>query len=235
MCILDVPALKEGSGKELRCLHDTVSQHLRALKAMNYEPSGSFITSMLELKLDANTTFEWQKHSQDSEKVPHFTALLEFINLRARVSESTSGDHYRKRSSESSVLKRMSTPRSVTSFAATVDDGCVVCKAGKHHLYACQKFKLLSHNQKIAVLKDGGICMNCFRPGHFVKQCPSPQRCRRCQKPHHTLLHLEAASHGPEPATSTSPSVLSPSSNGQSTTILSHIAQTGSGITKPSS
>ena len=209
-------------------MHDTASQHLRALKAMNYEPCGSFITSVLELKLDANTTFEWQKHSQDSEKVPHFTALLEFINLRARASESTSSDPYKKRSSEFSALKRTSSPRSVTSFAATIDDGCVVCKAGKHQLYACQKFKLLSHDQKIAVLRGGGICMNCFRSGHFVKQCPSLQRCRRCQKPHHTLLHLEVSSRGPEPTASASPSVPPLSSDSQSTTILSHVAQTGS-------
>lgn len=50
--ILDAPALKDGTGKELRCLHNTVRQLLRALKAMGYKPSGPFITSVLELKLD---------------------------------------------------------------------------------------------------------------------------------------------------------------------------------------
>ena len=55
--ILEAPSLKEGSGKELRHLHDTVQQHLRALKAMDYEPSGPFITSVLELKLDVSTMF----------------------------------------------------------------------------------------------------------------------------------------------------------------------------------
>jgi hypothetical protein len=39
--ILCAPALKTGSGKELRRLHDTLVQHLRALKAMKSEPSGS--------------------------------------------------------------------------------------------------------------------------------------------------------------------------------------------------
>ena len=53
--ILEAPALKEGTGKELRHPHDTVQQHLRALKAMDYEPSGPFVTSILELKLDVNT------------------------------------------------------------------------------------------------------------------------------------------------------------------------------------
>ena len=43
--ILEAPSLKDDSGKELRHLHDTVQQHIRALKAMDYEPSGPFITS----------------------------------------------------------------------------------------------------------------------------------------------------------------------------------------------
>ena len=70
--IMEAPALKHGNGKELRKLHDTVNQHLRALKSMDCEPSGKFITSVLELKLDSKTTFEWQQHSQDSMQVPHF-------------------------------------------------------------------------------------------------------------------------------------------------------------------
>ncbi len=36
--ILEVPALKDGNGKELRRLHDTVNQHLRALKAIDHDP-----------------------------------------------------------------------------------------------------------------------------------------------------------------------------------------------------
>ena len=78
--ILDAPSLKDGSGCELRRLHDTVLQHLRALKAMDYEPGRPFITSVLVLKLDTYMLFEWQKHSQDSGKVPHFQKLLEFVN-----------------------------------------------------------------------------------------------------------------------------------------------------------
>ena len=63
--VLDAPSLKDGNGKELRRLHDAINQHLRALKAMDYEPSGPFITSIFELKLDTNTMLEWQKYSLD--------------------------------------------------------------------------------------------------------------------------------------------------------------------------
>ena len=33
--------------------------------------------------------------------------------------------------------------------------------------------------------------MNCLCGGHFVTQCKSSHRCKACQRPHHTLLHVE--------------------------------------------
>ena len=73
--------LRDGNGHELRQPHDVAAPHLRVFKAMNYEPSGPFIISILELKLDPITMFEWQTHSQDSREVPHYTDLLEFLDL----------------------------------------------------------------------------------------------------------------------------------------------------------
>ena len=93
--ILEATPLRDGTGKELRRLHDVIQQHLRDLKAIEYKPSGSFITSILELKLDTNTMFEWQKYSQDSDDVPHYQRLLEFINLLAQASEASVSDNER--------------------------------------------------------------------------------------------------------------------------------------------
>lgn len=62
--ILESPQLREGSGKELRRLHDTLQLHTRALKSMGKEPSLSFITFIVELKLDTGTMFEWQRLTQ---------------------------------------------------------------------------------------------------------------------------------------------------------------------------
>ena len=55
---------------------------------MDYEPSGLFITLVLELKLDMNTMFEWQKYSQAKTEVPHYQELLEFINQRMFLSNT---------------------------------------------------------------------------------------------------------------------------------------------------
>ena len=184
--ILETPGLKEGSGRELRRLHDAVQQHLRALKSMGYEPSGPFVTSILELKLDQTTLFEWQKHSQSSDSVPHYLELLEFINLRAQASETSV-----KQRADPHALKKPI--KHVTSFATGMSEpaSCIICKTEKHPLYCCSRFKGLAHDRMVSFLKENSICLNCLRPGHFVRQCKSPSKCKKCQRPHHTLLHVE--------------------------------------------
>ena len=189
--ILEAPSLREGKGKELRRLHDTVNQHLRALKAMNYDPPEHFITSMLELKLDQDTMFEWQRHTQSSTSVPPVSALLEFIDLRAQASESAPFELNKKHYGEKQMPRKFHGPRSVTSFTTVVEEMCVLCKTTRHSLYSCPKFKSLPHDQMLTIIKNNGYCMNCLKPGHFLKHCTSTHRCRRCQKPHHTLLHVE--------------------------------------------
>ena len=54
---MEATELKDGSGHELHHLHDTVQQHIQALKAMGHDPPGSFVTLLIELKLDATTYY----------------------------------------------------------------------------------------------------------------------------------------------------------------------------------
>ncbi len=49
----------------------------------------------------------------------------------------------------------------------------------------------MNHDSKIALLKEKKLCMNCLSSGHFIKNCKSIHRCKKCQRSHHTLLHLE--------------------------------------------
>ena len=182
--IVNTPSLKEGSGKELRRLHDTVQQHVRALKTLGCDLPGKFITSMIELKLDVDTLFEWQKHSQSDANVPHYQELLDFIDLRAEPSCAAP--------QKQSQLPRKPHSR-VNSFAANseVNSSCVICRTGKHPLYMCTRFKSMSHDDKMQALKVNRMCTNCLGGGHSKVQCKSIQRCKMCQKPHHTLLHIE--------------------------------------------
>lgn len=200
--IIDVPPLKEGSGKELRVLHDTLLQHVRALKALGHEPSETFLTSVIELKLDQNTIFEWQKHTQEATDVPHYNRLLEFIDVRAQASEIALPGGGRRLKSD---IRKPAGYRSVDSHFSVADTAlvCVVCKSDKHPLYACRKFKSFPHDKMVSTLKHNNLCLNCMKPGHFVRNCQSSHRCRRCQKPHHSLLHVETRNEDPTGDSST--------------------------------
>ena len=211
--IMDTPALKDGSGKDLQRFHDTMQQHLRALKTMKSEPDPSFVTSIIELKLDETTLFEWQKHSQEKvEEVPHYQDILDFIDLRAQALESLAGPS-RKQNTTSG--RKPTQPRKVASFAvANCESGgrshCVVCTSERHPLYTCQKFKAMSRDEKLTTLRKNNLCLNCLGSGHFAKQCRSSHRCKKCQRPHHTLLHIEvqgdASSASPQPLRPSEPS-----------------------------
>ena len=177
--IYEAPNLKDGSGKEIRRLHDSVQQHLRALKAMGEEPSGAFITSILELKLDQATMFEWQRASQDSTSVPHYQKLLEFLDLRAQASETCSLTQER-RSGRFEHKKPYTNPHKISAHTGNVFESagnCVTCKVEKHPLYACPKFKSLPHDKMLSTVRSNNLCLNCFRPGHMARNCPSLHRC----------------------------------------------------------
>ena len=78
--------------------------------------------------------------------------------------------------------------KSFSSFHTSVG---VACNTQKHPLYNCHHFRSLPHEQKTLLVKNHKMCFNCLKPGHFVGQCPSDQRCK---KPHHSLLHTEPKS-----------------------------------------
>ena len=187
--IVEAPPLKDGTGKEIRALHDLVIQHLRALKSLGHEPSQAFITSLLEMKLDSTTMFEWQRHSQDHTDVPEYQELLDFLNLRAQAAEA------------SAEKKRVSKPVNSMVISTTPTNNCISCGLEKHQLYSCAKFRSLSHAEKMNLLRSKNYCLNCLRPGHFVKKCRSLNHCKLCQRPHHTLLHQEKEDAATKPIT----------------------------------
>ena len=72
-------------------------------------------------------------------------------------------------------------------------------------LFICKKFKSLPCEKRIDIVKKGDVCFTCLKPGHFKQQCFSGQKCQKCGKAHHTLLHWHCGSN-PRVSTSLSKS-----------------------------
>ena len=125
---------------------------------------------MIELKLDhtCNTIFEWQRHTQDENEVSHSRVLLDFLDVRAEASESTTSEGV-KRSAAGTIQRSNMQTRAV--YLADTGSSCVVCSLAKHPLYMCRQFKAMSLEQRNATIRENGLCLNYLRPGDFRRRC----------------------------------------------------------------
>ncbi|XP_072936129.1 uncharacterized protein [Epargyreus clarus] len=66
---------------------------------------------------------------------------------------------------------------------------CFHCN-GEHWLTECKNFKEATTDEKWEIAKQKRLCFKCLRLRHVRTNCKA-QPCRKCKKPHHTLLHSE--------------------------------------------
>ena len=146
--------------------------------------------------------FEWQSHSQKSSGVPHYQDILDCQATELHVS-----DRVPKKLNKPETHSSKKMPGYINSHVGSIGSRhygkCSICDAEKHPLYACPKFKLMSHEVKMSTVKLN----NCLGSGHIWKQCTSIHKCKVFQKRHHTLLHLDRQSISSTPATVTAPIV----------------------------
>ena len=138
--ILDAASLKHGNSKELQLFHNVAKQHLHALKVMKYETLVSFITLILELKLDQSMMLDWQWHTQSSKIISDYDELLEFLDLCATVVKNAAGEGERKCQAPPPERNAVTRP----SYTASIDDNCAACKTANQTLYGCKIFYAFS-------------------------------------------------------------------------------------------
>jgi hypothetical protein len=68
---------------------------------------------------------------------------------------------------------------------------CPKCD-GAHPLFLCSKFKSMSAQDRLKLVKEKNCCINCLKPGHAVETCRNPRICNHnneCKERHSFLLH----------------------------------------------
>lgn len=77
---------------------------------------------------------------------------------------------------------------------------CVFCHE-KHYSSECPKVK--DPVLRKQTVMSNKLCLNCFREGHFVRECKAKGRCRNCGRKHHTAL-CQSSEGTKTPTTATS-------------------------------
>ena len=132
----------------MRKLHDNMLQNLHALDTMGHQPGPSFITSLIQLKLDLTTLFAWKENSKDSvNEISSYKVILHFLDQRAR---SADNDIYNKKiTSSSTPSMKQAISKTVTTYVTSsmAPGKCQLCHGEKHPLYICPKFKSMTMSE----------------------------------------------------------------------------------------
>lgn len=77
-------------------------------------------------------------------------------------------------------------------FQSSTASTCILCKADTNHpLYKCPAFNEMKINDRRETVKKHNLCFNCLKKGHGSQKCKSENRCTKCKKMHHSMLHKD--------------------------------------------
>jgi hypothetical protein len=93
---------------------------------------------------------------------------------------------------------------------------CTLCN-GSHRLFKCDTFFKLQPRQRLNHARQQRLCFNYLQP-FFKNHTCSRQVCRKCNKRHHTLIHIDAQNQATSDSSSTTNNNLSANTKGATVT-----------------
>ncbi|XP_050516051.1 uncharacterized protein LOC126890925 [Diabrotica virgifera virgifera] len=199
--LFEIPSLNKESREDLRNLLDTLQKNIRALENLKQSVKewDSIIIFLVSSKLDNKTRKEWELSLSDVTTLPSYEEFIKFLSTRCQALEML--EFKSDTTNESSREVRKSKNRSYTHVSQQNNKICSFCK-GSHLIYYCQGLLKLTVDNRIKEIRKLRLCTKCLRAGHANKDCRS-EDCRKCNRNHNTLLHLEKSTNQNNPSTST--------------------------------
>lgn len=180
--LFNLSVITKENYSKMRAMLDNVSKHLRALEVLG-QPVAEWDTLLIYLvtsKLDPSTRRDWEEKNENGNSTT-FDALLQFLKQKCRLLETLN-----LTTSENQSINQQK-PR-VKAHLSTNTYSCPMCN-NKHSIYNCKKFLDLIPKDRLNESRRLNLCINCLRKNHATKDCTAGT-CRKCDKKHHTLLHL---------------------------------------------
>lgn len=204
--IFSAQSMSKESAAQIRKLIDTMLRNIRALKTLG-EPTDTWDTLIIHIivsKLDSSTEREWELHKSNStnssvDKKMLLSDLLTFLKDRADFLETVKPSQNKPATIDNNNNTHTKKSLSVKShsYVATQKDSkrsnnskrykCNMC-GSNHPIYSCEEFLNLSLRDKLRIIEEKGLCVNCLRIGHAVNECWFGP-CKHCNKKHNTLIH----------------------------------------------
>lgn len=186
--LLDLPQLKNESCKDLKSMHDSVFECLRAIENLNVATDqwDAIITHILVKKLDNETRKSYECQLEKPKEPQKVSELLKFIEARFMALET-----YEQRDVNNTVQGKNSAQQNKNKKHA-YQQNCSYC-GDQHSTVKCDAFLKLNDRERFNAAKEKKMCSLCLRSNHKTHECTCKFKCEKCQKNHNSVLHLEAA------------------------------------------
>lgn len=197
--LLSLKKMTKESYRELRQLVDECTRHVESLRYLEQDLLGMselFVIHLLATALDPITRKQWEATIVRG-KLPKYDAMIAFLKQQCDILENCEA-------SSQSMMPRVQQAKTVVQpkfnptilAASSNSDGvsseeCDFC-GEPHKNFQCALLKDLSVFQRVEKVRSLGMCFNCLRKGHRVRDCPSDRKCMKCRQRHHTQLHDDA-------------------------------------------
>lgn len=191
--LLSTSSIRKESSSALSSLADEFDKHICVLNKLEETKDhwNSFLVELLSSKLDPVTQKEWENQLEDDRR-PTYTELVAFIQKRSRILQSIALSQSSPPVAKTEPKYESKPTRSKTSLYHSTSGNnlpcCILCKQS-HILTQCDEFKKLTPQNRFELAKRQGLCLNCLKSSHLMKNCTAGS-CRTCNKRHHTMLHL---------------------------------------------
>lgn len=179
---------KENGNAIRQVLDGVLNTHIRALQALKrpIQQWNDLLIYIVTSKLDITTIKEWE-NTLESTMMPGFNELITFLTKRCQTLEAVANQH--QQSQVSNNIRKVGQNKATAAHATVTSAKCFYCK-GEHQMYQCKTFQSLPVSKRKNQVKLKGLCLNCLRSKHLVKDCVA-SNCKLCGKKHSTLLHFE--------------------------------------------
>ncbi|XP_058840681.1 uncharacterized protein LOC131696154 [Topomyia yanbarensis] len=188
--LFDFPTLRRESATDLHALVEQFEANVRVLNQLgeHTEYWDILLVHFLASRLDPVTRRDWEEHSAVHETIS-FRGLTDFIQRRVNVLQQVTTKPVEAQQQHQSQNKKPYQPRLGThgAFQDHRSRKCIACSE-EHTIYQCNTFARLPIDEKERLIKRNHLCCNCFRRGHFARECASESCCKKCKARHHTLL-----------------------------------------------
>ncbi|XP_070530017.1 uncharacterized protein [Cardiocondyla obscurior] len=245
--LLNLPVISRESAGDLQALLDKVTSSLTSLKNLNRRPKDLWSDILVHIicqRLDASSRKSWSIKTSDSDDLPSYTDLLEFLRHRRRalddlvvpasrqivakpsprkITASTASSNLAP--VPAAAVSPVSAPANAhhVSSPAGPASRCPICQA-RHYFNSCPSFVKGSLSHRRSLVQTHKRCFNCLGGNHVSRDCPSKYTCRTCHQRHHSLLHDDASEGSHSSSTQERPGTEVSEANGPHAEVTSLVA-----------